>query len=192
MTTRAGNLTKAHRLLAPRIAYLVGTRSPQGEPNLIPVSNITSISTDPQLIVVAVYRDWQTYDNLQAAEGFTLSVPTDDHREGVWKLGARYSRYSFPDRRTKLAESGLSIDQNPDLHGPVLADGIGWLSCRITARPDFGGDHGVFIGEIVHAEFNDDYLSDDGTTTDDLRPLMQITGNTFTTAGQASTIPFGQ
>jgi flavin reductase (DIM6/NTAB) family NADH-FMN oxidoreductase RutF len=192
MTNRAASLTKAHRLLAPRVAYLVGTRSPQGEPNLIPVSNVTSISTNPQLIVVAVYRAWRTYDNLQVAEGFTLSVPTDDHREGVWKLGARYSHYTFLDRRTKLAESRLSVDERSDLPGPVLADGIGWLSCRITARPDFGGDHGVFIAEVVQAEFNDDYLSDEGKPTADLRPLMQVTGNTFTTSGQVSTIPYGQ
>jgi flavin reductase (DIM6/NTAB) family NADH-FMN oxidoreductase RutF len=192
MTNRVGSLPKAHRLFAPRIAYLVGTRSPDGEPNLIPVSNVTSISTDPQLIVVAVYRAWKTYDNLQTTDAFTVSVPTADQQDGVWKLGARYSRYDFPDRATKLTESGLALDHRPDLPGPVLTDGIGWLSCRITARPDVGGDHGVYIGEITHVEFNDDHLTTDGTPTHDPRPLMQITGNRFTAPGPAFTIPFGQ
>ena len=81
-------------------AYLVGTRSPDGEANLIPVSNVTSISTDPQLIVIAIYRAWKTYDNLQTTDAFTVSVPTAEQQNGVWKLGARYSRYDFPDRMT--------------------------------------------------------------------------------------------
>lgn len=192
MTNRAGSLPRAHRLLAPRIAYLIGTRSPEGEPNLIPLSNATSISTDPQLIVIAVYRAWKTYDNLQAADTFTLSVPTAEQHHGVWKLGARYSRYDFPDRATKLTASGLNLDYNPDLPGPVLTDGIGWLSCRITSRPDIDGDHGVYISQITHAEFNDDHLTSDGIPIHDLHPLMQITGNRFTTSGPSFEIPYGR
>jgi len=191
MSTRPGNVAKAHRLLAPRIAYLIGTRTPDGEANLIPVSNVTSVSTDPQLIVVAVFKDWQTHDNLHQAAGFTLSVPTVNHREGVWKLGARYSRYDYPDRQTKLRACGLALTDNPNRFGPILADGLGWLSCRIVARPDFGGDHGVFVGEIEHVEFNPNHFRDDGTPTGDLHPLMQVTGNRFTTNAETTTIPYG-
>jgi flavin reductase (DIM6/NTAB) family NADH-FMN oxidoreductase RutF len=191
MSNRPGSVTKAHRLLAPRIAYLIGTRASNGEANLIPVSNATSISTNPQFVVVAVFKDWQTYDNLQRAEGFTLSVPTIDHREGVWKLGARYSRYEYPDRATKLHASGLALIDDRDPYGPILADGLGWLSCRIVARPDFGGDHGVIVGEIIRVEFNPGHFQDDGTPTGDLHPLMQVTGNRFTTSGETTTIAYG-
>jgi flavin reductase (DIM6/NTAB) family NADH-FMN oxidoreductase RutF len=191
MTTRLGSVTKAHRLLAPRIAYLIGTRSREGEPDLIPVSNVTSISTEPQLVVVAVFRDWQTCTNLHEAAGFALSVPTIDHQDGVWKLGARYSRYDYPDRRAKLRACGLALIDDPDLDGPVLADGLGWMSCRIVARPDFGGDHGVFIGEITQVEFSSGDFRDDGAPIGDLHPLMQVTGNRFTTGGATSTSPYG-
>jgi len=191
MSTRSGNLAKAHRLLAPRIAYLVGSRALDGHPNLIPVSNVTSLSTDPQLVVIAVFKAWQTHDNLQHGAGFTLSVPTIDQRDGVWKLGARYSRYEYPDRRTKLRSCGLSLTEEPDLFGPILRDGLGWLSCRIVARPEVGGDHGVFVGEIMHVEFNPDHFTDDGTPSGELHPLMQVTGNRFTTTGETATIPYG-
>jgi flavin reductase (DIM6/NTAB) family NADH-FMN oxidoreductase RutF len=192
MTTRPGSVTKAHRLLAPRIAYLIGTRGRDGEANLIPISNVTSISTDPQLIVVAVFKEWQTYTNLLEVAGFTLSVPTIDDQDGVWKLGARYSRYDYPDRQTKLHACGLALTDGAELYGPILADGLGWLSCRIVARPDFGGDHGVFIGEVEHVEFSVDHFQDDGTPVSDLYPLMQVTGNRFTTSGTTSTVPYGR
>jgi flavin reductase (DIM6/NTAB) family NADH-FMN oxidoreductase RutF len=63
------DLRKAHRLLAPRIAYLIGTRAADGTRNLIPVSNVTSISTDPQQLAVAVYKQWETHRTLLAADG---------------------------------------------------------------------------------------------------------------------------
>lgn len=191
MTMRPGLPAKAHRLLAPRIAYLIGTRSAHGEANLIPVSNVTSISTDPQQVLLAVYKQWLTYDNLNATAGFTLSVPSAAQLEGVWKLGARYSRYSFPDRPAKLGASGLAILDQPGLFGPVLTEGLGWLSCRTVQRLDFDGDHGVFVGEIVHVEFNIDVFGEDGTPVTELHPLMQVTGNQFSTASRTITIPFG-
>ncbi len=188
---RPGLPAKAHRLLAPRIAYLIGTRSAGGEANLIPVSNVTSISTDPQQILLAVYKQWLTYDNLNATAGFTLSVPSAAQLEGVWKLGARYSRYDFPDRPAKLGASRLTILDRPDMFGPVLAEGLGWLSCRTVQRLDFGGDHGVYVGEVVHVEFNTDVFGDDGRPLTELRPLMQVTGNHFSTASETITIPYG-
>jgi len=84
---------KAHRLLAPRIAYLIGTRDRDGTYNVIPVSNVTSVSTDPQHLPLAVHKQWRTYETLLSTEGFTLSVPLIGHLQGAWKLGARYSRY---------------------------------------------------------------------------------------------------
>jgi flavin reductase (DIM6/NTAB) family NADH-FMN oxidoreductase RutF len=191
VTGQHGPVEKAHRLLAPRIAYLVGTRSPDGEPNLIPVSNVTSVSTDPQMLILAVLKKWQTYHNLRHATGFTVSVPTADHLDGVWKLGARYSRYRYEDRHTKLRACGLHIGDDPESPGPVLQDGIGWLTCATVAQHDIGGDHGLFIGEITHVHFNPDHLSADGTPIGNPRPLMQITGNRFTTGGDMTVIPYG-
>lgn len=46
----------AHRLLAPRIAYLIGTKDKREEPDLIPVSNLTSVSTEPQHVAIAIFK----------------------------------------------------------------------------------------------------------------------------------------
>jgi flavin reductase (DIM6/NTAB) family NADH-FMN oxidoreductase RutF len=117
----AGSTVKAHRLLAPRIAYLIGTRDRDGTPNVIPVSNVTLVSTDPQHLLLAVYKQWRTYETLLDVEGFTLSVPLVGHLQGVWKLGARYSCYPAVNPQEKLAASGLSFDYDASSYGPVLA-----------------------------------------------------------------------
>jgi flavin reductase (DIM6/NTAB) family NADH-FMN oxidoreductase RutF len=183
---------KAHRLLAPRIAYLIGTRAADHTPNLIPVSNLTSISTEPQQVALAVYKKWETHRNLRDANGFTVSVPHISQLEGVWKLGARYSRYPYAHNAEKIIASGLSVDHDTSPYGPIVVSGIGWVGCRIVARLDFGGDHGVYVGPIEQVHFNPQFLTSDGTPRGDARPVMQITGNTFTTAADTHTIPYYQ
>lgn len=183
-------LNKAHRVLAPRVAYLIGTRATDNSPNLIPVSNLTSISTEPQQIMLAVYKQWQTHKNLRDGDGFTVSVPHFDQLEGVWALGAKYSRYPYGSTAAKITASGLSVDHETSLYGPILADGIGWATCGIIAKLDFEGDHGVYVGQIEHVNFNPQYLNPDGTPCGDVRPVMQITGNIFTTSADTHTIPY--
>lgn len=190
MSLRPGSVPKAHRLLAPRIAYLIGTRSPAGEPNLIPVSNATSVSTSPQQMLIAVLKRWTTHTNLQTAAGFTLSVPTHDQAAGVWILGARYSGLPAPDNASKLAASGLALDHGASGYGPVVTTGLGWLACRIIARPDLGGDHGIAVGEVEAAAFDDVVFDADATPRTDPHPLMQVTGNRFTTTGASHELPY--
>jgi flavin reductase (DIM6/NTAB) family NADH-FMN oxidoreductase RutF len=185
-----GDLGKAHRLLSPRVAYLIGSRGADGQGNLIPVSNVTSISTDPQQVVVAVLKRWATHENLRHAEGFNLSVPSVEQAQGVWKLGARYSRFSFPSAEAKLHDCGLDISEAAG-YGPVLRGGLGWMACRILQHVDSGGNHGVFVAQVERVEFDESYFSPDGSLARQPDPLMQVTGNVFTTSGQSFALDYG-
>ncbi|WP_458688778.1 flavin reductase family protein [Nocardia tengchongensis] len=184
-------IERAHRLLAPRIAYLIGTINKDKTPNLIPVSNLTSVSTQPQQVALAVYKQWTTYETLQTAKGFTISVPVIDQLEAVWKLGARYSRFPTASPDEKLTASGLTLDHQTSDYGPVVPAGIGWMSCRVIARLDLGGDHGIVIGQTERVWFNSDYLDNDGTPCGAPHPVMQQTGNQFTsTADEFTSMPY--
>lgn len=182
---------RAHRLLAPRIAYLIGTVGSDKTANLIPVSNLTSVSTQPQQIAVAVYKQWKTHETLQATSGFTVSVPVMDQLDPVWKLGARYSHFPAGDPKEKLSASGLELDYDASEYGPVLTTGIGWMSCRTIARLDLGGDHGIVIGQTERVWFNPEYMEPNGIPRGIPHPLMQQTGNQFTsTASEFTSIPY--
>jgi len=183
MTFQRGRVDKAHRLLAPRVAYLVGTVDGSGVPDLIPVSNVTSVSTAPEQVLLAVYKAWTTYANLSSGEGFTLSLPTAAQADGVWKLGARYSKYPVTDPAGKLAGCGLNVVHEPGGYGPTVTGCLGFMACRTVRRIDTGGDHGIFIGEVEAVCFDDATFTDDGVPKQEFRPVMQVTGNTFTTAG---------
>jgi flavin reductase (DIM6/NTAB) family NADH-FMN oxidoreductase RutF len=181
----------AHRLLAPRVAYLVGSRNSDGVDNLIPVSNVTSISTDPQQVVIAIHKNWWTYRTLSSSAGFTISVPTFDHLKAVWRLGARYSRFPATDPAQKMAASGIVSNSQLSTYGPVLADGIGWMECEIIATIDQGGNHGVFVGAVTRAELGREFFLEDGTPID-LTPLMQVSGNLFAKPGLTTRVAYSE
>lgn len=75
-------------------------------------------------------------------------------------------------------------------YGPVLVDGIGWMDCRTIQRADLGGDHGLIIGQTRQAWFNPEFLNSEGIPHTEASPLMQVTGNRFTTAAQVRQIPY--
>lgn len=177
-------LVYAHRLMAPRIAYLVGTRSEAGEADLIPVSNATSVSTDPQQVLIAVYRSFQTCHNLLTGQGFTLSVPRVSMAMGVWRLGARYSGLKVGSPREKLERSGVEIDESFSDFGPVAKDCLGYMECAICNIIDTAGDHVVFIGDVLRAMRGSEFDSR-GQPVTELKPLMQVTGNRMTQPGDS-------
>jgi flavin reductase (DIM6/NTAB) family NADH-FMN oxidoreductase RutF len=152
-----------HRMLAPRIAYLIGTNGVNG-PNVTPISNVTQVSARPQVFAIAVYRQWESYKNLQNVAGFSLSVPRIEHADVVWRLGNKFSGFVVPRGENKLSASGGDFDFDASRYGPVLSDATGWCECEILREiEDFGGDHGVFLGRVTHGAFNPEYMRPNGT-----------------------------
>lgn len=82
------------------------------------------------------------------------------------------------------------FDYEASSHGPVLVDGIGWIDCQIVERADFGGDHGLIIGQAQRAWFNPEFLNPVGVPHAETNPLMQVTGNRFATATQLQRVPY--
>ena len=120
-----------------------------------------------------------------------MNVPESGQLEAVWKLGSKYSRFPFGSTEEKLRASGIELDYNRSPYGPVVPSGIGWASCRVIARIDLAGDHGIFIGAVEEVWFNPDFLRPDGTPSGPIKPVMQQTGNHFTTAdGELWTLPY--
>lgn len=175
---------QAHRLMAPRLAMLIGSRAPEGEPDLMPATNVTSISNEPEQVAIAIYKEWTTYENLMAADGFTISIPTLDQIDAVWRLGARYSGFKVSSNAEKLEKCGINISDDFSPYGPVGEGSYGWLEARIVAKETFGGDHGVFIGEVSKAARNPELVAEDGKPTKGLSAVFQVAGNLLATNGE--------
>lgn len=180
---------KLHRILAPRLVVTIGTTSSDGRKNIIPINNITSISTDPGMAIIAVYKPWITADNLKTAKGFTVSVPHREQLELIWKLGQKYSGYDSG--KDKIEEFKDELDLGFSEYGPVLKEALGWLECKIIDLPkDVGGNHLLVIGQFTKAMVNSDYYNEEISPKGNPKPFMQWERNNFAEASDIFSIDY--
>jgi flavin reductase (DIM6/NTAB) family NADH-FMN oxidoreductase RutF len=180
---------KIHRILAPRLIVTIGTTSKDGRKNIIPINNITSISTDPGMVLIAVYYPWITADSLKTARGFTISVPSKSQLDLIWKLGQKYSGYSSG--LEKIEEFASDLDMKFSEYGPVLKSALGWIECEIVNLPkDVGGNHLMVIGKFTIAAVNEKHFSKDISPIKNPKPIMQWEGNNFSAADDVLSIDY--
>jgi len=180
---------KVHRILAPRLVVTIGTRSADGRKNIIPINNITSISTDPCMVLIAVYYPWITAENLKKAEGFTVSVPHREQLELIWKLGKKYSGYETDKEKVDEFKDNLDLDFSD--HGPVLKDALGWIEFKIIDLPkDVGGNHLMVIGQYTKAMVNPKFYNKEISPEGNPKPFMQWERNNFAEASDIFSIDY--
>ena len=98
---------------------------------------ITSLSLDPPLILVAVQRESQTHEKLKQAGCFAVNILSTDQEEIS-------NRFAF-----EGPKDFSDLDFTTDVTGaPILSGTLGYVDCRLKEILP-GGDHDIFIGEIV-------------------------------------------
>ena len=101
---------------------------------------MTSLSLDPPLVLLAVQKESQSYEKFKQAGCYALNILSAEQQELSDRFAFKGPK-DFGDLETTMAETGA----------PILSDVLGWVDCRIVdVLP--GGDHDIFIGEIVAGE----------------------------------------
>src|SRR5690242_5026159 len=100
----------------------------------------TSVSLEPQLVLVCVDHKAQTHAHLTARKRFGINVLAVGQ-------AAISEHYANPERQPSGAEqAGARFDRTPH-RTPVLHGALAYLECRLQdAR--VAGDHTIFIAEV--------------------------------------------
>lgn len=112
------------------------------EPRGMTANSFTSVSLDPPMILVCVLRDASMHETITEHKAFAVSV-LSNRQEHVARHFANPSR---PRGREEFA--GVECMPGPRTGTPVLPDALAWFECALSAVHD-GGDHSIFLGEIV-------------------------------------------
>src|SRR6478735_8277554 len=100
----------------------------------------TSVSLEPQLVLVCVDHKAQTHAHLTARKRFGINVLSEGQ-------AAISEHYADPDRQPSGAEqAGARFDRTPQ-GTPVLHGALAYLECRLQDARD-AGDHTIFIAEV--------------------------------------------
>jgi len=128
----------------PAAVTVITCRGTDGQPKGFTASSFGPLSLDPPLVLFALHRQAGVLPHFQAAEGFGVSAL----RVGQEELSKRFAS-PHPDRfqgvATRTGQYGV----------PLLEGAWGHVECRTRFQYD-GGDHVIFVGEIVAMSFTEE------------------------------------
>ena len=117
---------------------VITTMDSSGSPFGLTANAFTSLSLDPPLVLVCIDKGVQCYPYFEESGLFAVNLLSENQEE----LSRRFA--------TKGIEKFSGIQWRRGKQGVALLDGaIGHIECRIANRYD-GGDHTIYVGEVVH------------------------------------------
>jgi flavin reductase (DIM6/NTAB) family NADH-FMN oxidoreductase RutF len=117
------------------------TLDDQGQVHGMTANAFTSVSLDPQLVLVCVDHRARTHAHLHAKKRFGINVLAADQRS----ISEFYARVP-EDHVGAEQESEARFERTA--HGtPVLQGALAYLECNLHTAQD-AGDHTIFIAEV--------------------------------------------
>src|SRR5262245_12226098 len=104
---------------------------------------VASLSLDPPLVLVAVDKKAHMNGLLKEARCFAMNILTEAQEELSRRFAQRGPK-EWGDVAVTTAATGA----------PVFAEALGYVDCKVTDILP-GGDHDIFLGEIVAGEFRE-------------------------------------
>lgn len=115
-----------------------------GEQRLgITASSFSSLSVEPPLVLVSLAKRLYTHKIIEQSGVFAVNI-----------LGAGQKDWGmrFAGMTPGITDRFAGIDHFAAITGsPILPEVLGWVDCRLWAQYD-GGDHSIFVGEVVAVE----------------------------------------
>jgi flavin reductase (DIM6/NTAB) family NADH-FMN oxidoreductase RutF len=122
---------------------VVTTKDAGGKMHGLTVSAFCSVSLEPPLVLVCIEKAAGSHTSFLESELFAVNILSSSQRD----LSERFA--------SELINRFQGIDFGLSEHGqPMLANCLANLECRIVHSYD-GGDHTVYIGEVLNSETND-------------------------------------
>lgn len=109
---------------------------------------IASISIDPPLMMASVARKTETHVAIVGSHSFAVSVLAADQEP----LAACFAQPTSAEKLKRFCDAPW---HEAETGSPILEGALAYFDCRLSARHD-GGDHTIFLGEIVAAGYRED------------------------------------
>ena len=103
---------------------------------------VMQISLKPRRVAVGIRKDSHIYTVVREHGVFALNVVG----EGQEDLAATFFKYVAPLERRFAS---YPFEEGVTTGSPLLLDCVAWLECRLVEEANEGGDHGLFVAEIL-------------------------------------------
>ena len=170
----------AHRLLGPRTAFLITTIDKLNKPNIAVASNVVCVSSDSQVIGLAMLPEWQTSQNILATKEFAIGLIDARFLDNIWIAGNKYSGVNLRKGSDKFVASGFHKLSSQSIKSPTVKEAVATVECRLLDHIDIGGNQLFFMGKVVGATYDPEFVSKDLIPNlDKIQPIQQISREIF-------------
>lgn len=119
------------------------TTESDGQRYGLTVASFASLSLHPPLVLVCIEKSVKSHDAIAAAGKFCVSILGQEQAEVSGRFASRVDD-KFAGVATREGELGV----------PLIDGAICTLECRVHGQLP-GGDHTIFVGEVVDAQTGD-------------------------------------
>lgn len=126
----------------PTGVTIVTTRLGNGGACGLTVNAFCSVSLDPPLVLVCVERDADSHACITDTGFFAVNILGSEKGE---TLSRRFATFGVADKFEGVAFREVVTG------APVLEVAVAWVDCQLV-RAVPGGDHTIFLGEVVAAD----------------------------------------
>ncbi len=139
-------------MMLPAKPVLVTSAAKNGKPNVMTVAWNMLCSHEPRMVAIAIHPERYSFRLIEETKEFTLNVPTLDLSNQVQYCGEYSGRYV-----DKFKDTNLTPKLGKKVKAPSIDECIAFMECKVVNQFTTG-DHVMFIGEVVHAEAEEELI----------------------------------
>jgi flavin reductase (DIM6/NTAB) family NADH-FMN oxidoreductase RutF len=123
---------------------VITSKGPDGVVRGLTASAFCSVSLDPRLCLVSVDNRSESIGSITESGTFVVNILASDQEHISRQFASK-----LPDKF-----DGVAYRLGPETDAPILDGVLAWIECRLYQSVP-GGDHTVFIGEILDGTANE-------------------------------------
>lgn len=123
---------------------VITSKGPDGVIRGLTASAFSSVSLDPRLCLVCIDNRSESVAAITEGGMFAVNILASDQEE----ISRRFAS-KIPDKY-----EGVAYHLGPESGAPILGGALAWIECKVHEIIP-GGDHTVFIGEILDGTANE-------------------------------------
>ncbi len=143
---------KPGNMVYPLPAALISCGDINGKMNLLTISWLGTICSDPPMCYISVRPGRYSYDMIKASGEFVINLTTSDIAKVTDWCGVKSGR-DFD----KFKESGLTPAPATLVKCPVVAEAPISIECRVTEIKPLGS-HDMFIADVINIIADNRYI----------------------------------
>lgn len=142
--------------LSPTPAWLIGSYSEDGKPNIMTAAWAGICNSTPPCVYVSLQKPRATYDNISRTNAFTINVTSTKNL-----LETDYAGIVSGKKFDKFEETGLTAVNSQIVDAPYVEECPLVAECKVIQTLDLGS-HTVFIGEILDVKVDENTFNEKG------------------------------